>query len=266
MTKERLDVFLVKKGHFKTRERAKGEIMAGNILVGNEKITKAGHMVSEEDTIRVLVKDFPYVSRGALKLVKGLEAFSLDVTGAVCLDIGASTGGFTEILLLNGARKVYSVDVGHNQLAWKLRNDSRVVVMEKVNGRYLTPENFDGTLMDVLVTDVSFISLEKILPAAKACLKPGGRMIALIKPQFEAGKDGVNKKGVVTDYRVRVEVVKKIISFSLALGFSIRGLALSPIKGPKGNIEYLIYLVNDALGICEIDEETLHEELFKEDV
>lgn len=242
MSKERLDVLLTNEGYCDTRQKARAEIMAGNILVANQKITKPGTMVDISAEITVLKKDFPYVSRGALKLLKAFDIFNLDVNENICLDIGASTGGFTEILLLKGAKQVYAVDVGHNQLDWKLRNDQRVISMEKTNGRYLTPENFDLNLMDIVVTDVSFISLEKILPAAHNCLKNGGRMIALIKPQFEAGHEEVNKKGVVTNPKIHLKVVKKIIEFALGQGFSVLDIGKSPIKGPKGNVEFLIYL------------------------
>lgn len=242
MSKERLDIFLVKNGFFQSRERAKAEIMAGNVLINNQKIEKAGSLINVDSEVTLLKKDFPYVSRGALKLLKAFAVFPLDVEGKTALDIGASTGGFTEILLLNGASLVYSVDVGYNQLAWSLRQDPRVVVLEKLNGRILTPDHLNGDMMDIVVTDVSFISLDKILPQAFLCLKDQGEMVALIKPQFEAGKDGVNKKGVVTEASIRMEVVLKIIKEALAIGFSVLDLAVSPLKGPKGNIEYLIYL------------------------
>ena len=246
MNKVRLDVFLIENGYFKTRQKAKAEIMAGNILIDNIKIEKAGTLIKDDSIITVLEKKIPYVSRGALKLKKGLEAFNISVDGKIDLDIGASTGGFTEILLLNGALKVYSVDVGYNQLAWSLRQNPKVVVLEKTNGRNLTPKNLDNNQVDIAVTDVSFISLDKILPAAYSCLKDDGEMIALIKPQFEAGKDGVNKKGVVTKPKVHIEVIEKIITISSDIGFSVLDLANSPLKGPKGNREYLIYLKKEA--------------------
>lgn len=242
MSKVRLDVFLIENGYFKTRQKAKAEIMAGNILVNHIKIEKAGTLIKDDSIITVLGKKFPYVSRGALKLKKGLEAFNISVEGKLALDIGASTGGFTEILLLNGALKVYSVDVGYNQLAWSLRQNPKVVVLEKINCRNLTIENLYNNQVDIAVTDVSFISLDKILPAACSCLKDNGEMIALIKPQFEAGKDEVNKKGVVTEPKVHIKVIEKIIAISSDIGFSILNLASSPLKGPKGNREYLIYL------------------------
>lgn len=245
MNKERLDVLLTNNGYFESRQKAQAEIMAGNILVNNQKISKPGTVIDSASLITILKKDFPYVSRGALKLLKAFDKFELNAENKICLDIGASTGGFTEILLLKGAKKVYAIDVGHNQLDWKLRNDERVISKEKTNGRYLTPLDLDNNLMDIIVTDVSFISLEKILPAAYSCLMNNGEMIALIKPQFEAGYGEVSKKGVVTDNTTHMKVIKRIIEFSLSLGFSIRGLSKSPIKGPKGNIEFLIYLIKD---------------------
>lgn len=245
MNKERLDVLLTNNGYFLSRQKAQAEIMAGNILVNNQKINKPGTTVDSACLITILKKDFPYVSRGALKLLKAFDQFKLNVEGEICLDIGASTGGFTEILLIKGAKKVYAIDVGHNQLDWKLRNDERVISKEKTNGRYLTTLDLEDNLMDTIVTDVSFISLEKILPAAFSCLKDNGEMVALIKPQFEAGHSEVSKKGIVTNNTTHLKVVKSIIDFSLNLGFSVRGLDKSPIKGPKGNIEFLIYLVKE---------------------
>lgn len=245
MNKERLDVLLTSNGYFESRQKAQAEIMAGNILVNNQKISKPGTTVDSASLITILKKDFPYVSRGALKLMKAFDQFNINVDDKLCLDIGASTGGFTEILLLKGAKKVYAIDVGHNQLDWKLRNDERVISKEKTNGRYLTTLDLEDNLMDTIVTDVSFISLEKILPAAFSCLKNNGEMVALIKPQFEAGHGEVSKKGVVINNITHLKVIKKIIDFSLDLGFSVRGLEKSPIKGPKGNIEFLIFLVKE---------------------
>lgn len=245
MNKERLDVLLTNNGYFESRQKAQAEIMAGNILVNNQKICKPGTLVDSAGLITILKKDFPYVSRGALKLLKAFEIFNIAADDKICLDIGASTGGFTEILLIKGARKVYAIDVGHNQLDWKLRNDDRVVSKEKTNGRYLTSLDLEDNLMDIIVTDVSFISLEKILPAAYSCLRDNGKMIALIKPQFEAGHAEVSKKGVVTNNTIHFKVIKKIIEFSLGLGFSVKGIGKSPIKGPKGNIEFLIYLIKE---------------------
>ncbi len=245
MNKERIDVMLTTNGYFNSRQKAQAEIMAGNILVNNQKITKPGTVIDITSQITILKKDFPYVSRGALKLLKAIDVYSINIKDQICLDIGASTGGFTEIMLIKGAQKVFAVDVGHNQLDWKLRNDSRVISMEKVNGRYLTTKDLDNTLMDIIVTDVSFISLEKILPAAYACLKNNGKIIALIKPQFEAGYGEVSKKGVVTNKATHLKVINKIIAYSLNIGFSVIGIEKSPIKGPKGNIEFLIYLIKE---------------------
>jgi len=245
VNKVRIDIFLANRGFFDSRQKAQAEIMAGNVLVNKQKINKPGTAIDVTSQITILKKDFPYVSRGALKLLKAVDIFLLDVKDKICLDIGASTGGFTEILLIKGARKVFAVDVGHNQLDWKIRNDDRVVSMEKTNGRYLTTQDFDNTLMDIIVTDVSFISLEKILPVAFFCLNNNGEMVALIKPQFEAGHEEVSKKGVVTKKNIHLKVIKKIILFSFNLGFSVIDLAKSPIKGPKGNIEFLIYLIKD---------------------
>lgn len=257
MSKVRLDIFLVENGYFETRQKAKAEIMAGNVLVDNIKMEKAGALIKADAVITLLKKKFPYVSRGALKLKKGLEVFGVSVSGKTALDIGASTGGFTEILLLNGAEIVYSVDVGYNQLAWSLRQDPRVVVLEKTNGRNLTPEILDNHQVAIAVTDVSFISLDKILPAAYVCLEDDGEMIALIKPQFEAGKDGVNKKGVVTDSKVHEAVIEKIVTISLGIGFSVLGLTSSPLKGPKGNREYLIYLKKEETAQSAIDNDII---------
>lgn len=251
MNKERLDVLLTNNGYFESRQKAQAEIMAGNILVNNQKVSKPGTVIDSASLITILKKDCPYVSRGALKLLKAFDKFNLNAEDKLCLDIGASTGGFTEILLLKGAKKVYAIDVGHNQLDWKLRNDQRVVSKEKTNGRYLTTLDLDNYLMDLIVTDVSFISLEKILPAAYTCLRANGEMIALIKPQFEAGIGEVSKKGVVTNNITHLKVIKRIVDFSLSLGFSIRALSKSPIKGPKGNIEFLIYLIKEENPVIE---------------
>ena len=243
MAKERLDIFLLKKGFFSSRERAKAEIMAGNILVDNVKVEKAGTLVEDISEIIIIKKSFPYVSRGALKLIKALDEFSLEIKDKICLDIGASTGGFTEALLLNGVRTVYSIDVGHNQLAYKLRTDERVISKEKINARYLTLDMLDNNYMDIIVTDVSFISLDKILKPAYEVLTNGGYMIALIKPQFEAGKGEVNKKGIISDKKVHREVIAKVIDFAFnEASFSVLGLDESPITGTKGNIEYLLLL------------------------
>ena len=240
--KERLDVLLVKQGLAESREKAKAVIMSGNVLVDGQREDKAGATFDEEKvTITIKGNTLKYVSRGGLKLEKAIDNFGVNVKDAVCMDIGASTGGFTDCMLQNGATKVYSVDVGHGQLAWKLRNDERVVCMEKTNFRYLTREDITDDL-DFASVDVSFISLTKILLPARKLLKDNGKMVCLIKPQFEAGKEKVGKKGVVREEKVHVEVIEKIFDFIDILDFSFRALDFSPIKGPEGNIEYLIYI------------------------
>jgi len=240
--KERLDVLLVKQGFAPSREKAKAILMSGIVYVDGQKEDKAGTMF-EEEKIKIEVRGatLRYVSRGGLKLEKALEVFPIDVNGASCLDIGASTGGFTDCMLQNGAAKVYAVDVGHGQLDWKLRNDERVVCMEKTNSRYME-EDALGEKVDFASCDVSFISLTKILPPAYKLLKENAQMVCLIKPQFEAGKEKVGKKGVVTDIAVHREVMEKIMTFAAETGFHILGLDYSPIKGPEGNIEYLLYM------------------------
>lgn len=240
--KERLDVLLVKQGFAPSREKAKAILMSGIVYVDGQKEDKAGTMF-EEEKIKIEVRGatLRYVSRGGLKLEKALEVFPIDTKGKTCLDIGASTGGFTDCMLQNGAQKVYAVDVGHGQLDWKLRNDSRVVCMEKTNFRYMEEDSL-GEKVDFASCDVSFISLTKILPPAYRLLKENGQMVCLIKPQFEAGKEKVGKKGVVTDIGVHKEVMEKIMTFAAMTGFHILGLDYSPIKGPEGNIEYLLYM------------------------
>ncbi len=248
--KERLDVLLVKQGLAESREKAKAVIMSGNVFVDGQREDKAGATFDEEK-VEILVKGntLKYVSRGGLKLEKAIDNFGVNVSDAVCMDIGASTGGFTDCMLQNGAVKVYSVDVGHGQLAWKLRNDERVVCMEKTNFRYLTREDIADDL-DFASVDVSFISLTKILLPARNLLKDNGKMVCLIKPQFEAGKEKVGKKGVVRDEKVHVEVIEKIFDFIDILDFTYLALDYSPIKGPEGNIEYLIYIEKKP-GLCE---------------
>lgn len=243
--KERLDVLLVKQGFAESREKAKAIIMSGIVFVDGQREDKAGS-VFEEDKISLEVRGatLKYVSRGGLKLEKAMETFPLVLTDVISMDIGASTGGFTDCMLQNGAKKVYSVDVGHGQLAWKLRNDERVVCMEKTNFRYMKPEDIEDKL-DFASVDVSFISLTKILIPARNLLKEGGSMVCLIKPQFEAGKDKVGKKGVVREPEIHEEVIEKVIDFADLIGFSIKGLTNSPIKGPEGNIEYLVYLAKE---------------------
>ncbi len=240
--KERLDVLLVKKGLAPSREKAKAIIMTGSVFVDGQREDKAGTAFEEEKVhIEVRGETLKYVSRGGLKLEKAMQEFPIDLTDAVCMDIGASTGGFTDCMLQNGATKVYSVDVGHGQLAWKLRNDERVVCMEKTNFRYMQPEDIEDRL-DFASVDVSFISLTKILIPARNLLKDNAKMVCLIKPQFEAGKEKVGKKGVVREPEIHEEVINKIITYADMIGFEIKGLSYSPIKGPEGNIEYLVFL------------------------
>lgn len=240
--KERLDVLLVKQGFAPSREKAKAILMSGIVYVDGQKEDKAGTMFDPEKIkIEVRGNTLPYVSRGGLKLEKALQVFPIDLQGKTCLDIGASTGGFTDCMLQNGAEKVFAVDVGHGQLDWKLRNDPRVVCMEKTNFRYMQADAL-GQQVDFASCDVSFISLTKILEPAFALLKPLGQMVCLIKPQFEAGREKVGKKGVVTDKAVHMEVVEKITQFAMQTGFHLLGLDFSPIKGPEGNIEYLLYM------------------------
>ncbi len=240
--KERLDVLLVKQGLAPSREKAKALIMAGNVYVNGDREDKAGS-VFDRDTAKIHVKGpaLKYVSRGGLKLEKAMDVFGVHVDGKVCMDIGASTGGFTDCMLQNGAKKVFAVDVGYGQLAWKLRQDERVICMEKTNIRYVTPQNI-GEALDFASVDVSFISLTKVLPVVYNLLKDQGRMVCLIKPQFEAGREKVGKKGVVRDPKVHEEVIQKVIDHVTSVGFLVLNLDYSPVKGPEGNIEYLLYI------------------------
>ena len=258
--KERLDVILVSQGYAASREKAKAIIMAGNVFVNGQREDKAGSAFDPEKikTLEVKGSSLKYVSRGGLKLEKAMEAFPISMEGKICMDIGASTGGFTDCMLQNGAVRVYSVDVGHGQLDWKLRSDDRVVCMEKTNFRYMKPEDMPEKL-DFASCDVSFISLTKILIPARNLLKDGGQMVCLIKPQFEAGKEKVGKKGVVRDPEVHVEVIEKVIDFADYIGFQVRDLEHSPIKGPEGNIEYLVFLEKDAQKAKQMAELTEHE-------
>ena len=243
--KERLDVLLVEQGYAASREKAKAIIMSGNVFVNGQREDKAGSTFDPaKSTIEVKGHTLKYVSRGGLKLEKAMAQFAITLEDKVCMDIGASTGGFTDCMLQNGASKVYSVDVGHGQLAWSLLNDERVVCMEKTNFRYLTREDIQDDL-DFASVDVSFISLSKILLPARRLLKDHGQMVCLIKPQFEAGKEKVGKKGVVREQSVHQEVIEKIYTLAEILGFQVLGLEYSPIKGPEGNIEYLIYIEKD---------------------
>jgi len=264
MPKERLDVHLVNEGYFDSREKARRAIMEGLILVNGVVEDKPGFQIDTRAELEVRGNPLPYVSRGGLKLEKAINEFNINLEGKVCIDIGASTGGFTDCMLKNGAGRVYSVDVGYGQLAWKLRNDSRVIVMERTNFRYVKPEDI-GEQVDFASADVSFISLTKIIPPAKQVLKDDGSMVCLIKPQFEAGREKVGKKGVVKDPAVHREVIVKIIEFAENVGFFAKGLSFSPIKGPEGNIEYLLYLVQkpEVRGSIIVDEvvKDAHEQL-----
>ena len=239
--KERLDVLLVERGFFDSREKAKAVIMAGEVFVKGQREDKAGSKFDREVDIEVKGRVLRYVSRGGLKLEKAVNVFNIDLKDKICIDIGSSTGGFTDCMLQNGAAKVYAIDVGTNQLAWKLREDSRVVSMEKTNIRYVTREQLPEQA-DFASVDVSFISLTKVLPAAVELLKDDARIVCLIKPQFEAGREKVGKKGVVRDFEVHREVIKLVLRFATELNFLIKGLTFSPVKGPEGNIEYLLYM------------------------
>lgn len=241
--KTRLDLAVFERGHTESREKAKALIMAGAVYVNGQKQLKAGTNVTEDDVIEVRGEKMPYVSRGGFKLEKAMNEFGLTLEGKVCMDIGASTGGFTDCMLQNGAVKVYAIDVGYGQLAWKLRSDERVVNLERTNLRYVTAEQIPEKL-DLAVMDVSFISIRLILPAVKALLKDGADLVCLIKPQFEAGREEVGKKGVVRDEAVHREVVQGIVDFAPTLGLSVLGLDYSPIKGPEGNIEYICHMIN----------------------
>ena len=268
--KERLDVLLVKRGLAESREKAKAIIMSGIVYVEDQKEDKAGTTFDENAKIEVRGSTLKYVSRGGLKLEKAMTHFGVTLDQKVCMDVGASTGGFTDCMLQNGAVKVYSVDVGHGQLAWKLRNDERVVCMEKTNIRYVTPEEIPDRIQFVSI-DVSFISLTKVLGPVKALMEPDGEVVCLIKPQFEAGREKVGKKGVVREKSVHLEVIEMVASFAGSIGFEALHLEFSPIKGPEGNIEYLLHLrnctdgstfANDAIGASGIVDKA-HETLDK---
>ena len=240
--KERLDVLLVERGLSETREKAKRTIMAGLVFSNETRLDKPGEKVSSDIPLRVKGNPLPYVSRGGLKLEKALKVFDLDVKDKILLDIGASTGGFTDCALQNGAKMSYALDVGYNQLAWKLRQDERVVVMERTNFRYVTPADLSEGMPDFASIDVSFISLKLILPVLKTLLVPNSDVVALVKPQFEAGREQVGKKGIVREAKVHEQVVEKIIAFSLDLGYDVKDLSFSPITGGEGNIEFLLHL------------------------
>ena len=251
--KKRLDVLLVEKGYADTRSKAQAIIMSGLVYVDGQKADKPGISYEENVALEVRSGGCPYVSRGGLKLEKALRDFNVDPIGYVCSDSGASTGGFTDCLLQQGAKKVFAIDVGYGQLDWKIRSDPRVVVMERTNVRYVTPEDL-GEPLDLSVVDVSFISLGIVLPVIKTFLKPAGQVLCLIKPQFEAGKEKVGKKGVVRDPAVHQEVLDNFVALTEKIGFTILGLTFSPVKGPEGNIEFLAHLTLD--DVCGIQPDT----------
>ncbi len=264
--KERLDVLLVKRNLAESREKAKAVIMAGIVYVDGQKEDKAGTAFEDTVSIEVRGTTLRYVSRGGLKLEKAMTHFGAALEGKVCMDVGASTGGFTDCMLQNGAVKVYSVDVGHGQLAWKLRSDERVVCMEKTNIRYVTPDDIADKIQFTSI-DVSFISLTKVLEPVKALMTDDGQIVCLIKPQFEAGREKVGKKGVVREKSTHLEVIEMVIAYAKSIGFGILNLEFSPIKGPEGNIEYLLYLQNYPQGAeavhGEVDPKAVVEEAHK---
>ena len=261
--KERLDVLLVQQGLATSRELAKAYIMAGNVYVDGQKEDKAGTKVAVNAALEVKGNQMKYVSRGGYKLEKAVNTFGISLDGKICLDIGASTGGFTDCMLQNGASKVYAIDVGYGQFAWKLRNDERVVCLEKTNVRYVTHEQVPDE-GDFASIDVSFISLTKVLPAVLGVLGEKGQLVCLIKPQFEAGREKVGKKGVVRDISVHKEVIEMIANYVRAQNLGILGLSFSPIKGPEGNIEYLIYLDKSQAGMTEEEVQAKLEEVVTE--
>lgn len=267
--KERLDVMLVNRGMVESREKAKALIMAGEVFVDGQREDKAGSMFKEECRIELRGLPMKYVSRGGYKLEKMVELHSIRLEGKTCMDVGASTGGFTDCMLQNGAQKVYAIDVGTNQLVWKLRNDSRVISMEKTNIRNVTPEMIKD-LIDFVTIDVSFISLKLVLPPVKTLLSQDAELVCLIKPQFEAGREKVGKKGIVREAETHLEVLQTVLDFTCSLGFSVKDVTFSPIRGTEGNIEYLMYLQNSAVPTERPDDERLnglvaqsHEELKK---
>lgn len=245
--KTRLDVLMVERGLAESREKAKAIIMSGNVFVDGQREDKAGASFPEKALIEVKGTPLKYVSRGGLKLEKAMSHFDVTLDGKICMDVGASTGGFTDCMLQNGAVKVYAVDVGNGQLAWKLRTDGRVVCMEKTNIRYVTREQMEEPV-EFASIDVAFISLTKVLEPVKALLTEDGQVVALIKPQFEAGREQVGKKGVVRDKKVHLEVIRRILAYAVSIGFEVLNLEFSPIKGPEGNIEYLVHLQNHEEG------------------
>ncbi|KMT21355.1 TlyA family RNA methyltransferase [Clostridium cylindrosporum] len=261
--KERIDILLVEKGFFDSREKARKNIMAGLVFVNGNRVDKPGEKIKVASNIEVKGDAIGYVSRGGLKLAKAMKEFNIILDNKVCMDVGASTGGFTDCMLKNGAKKVYAVDVGYGQMAWVLRTDERVRCMERTNIRYVTPEHLDEEL-DFASIDVSFISLRLVLPVLKTLLSENGEIVALIKPQFEAGREKVGKKGVVRDPAVHEEVILKIMNFAVSIGYKIKGLQFSPVKGPEGNIEYLLYLTKEVS--LEESKEVLDSECLAKDI
>ena len=256
MKKVRLDQLVFDLGLTESRERAKTTIMSGHVFVNGQRADKPGMSVAPDAKVEIHGDALPFVSRGGYKLDKALKVFPVDPAGKTCVDCGASTGGFTDVLLQHGAAKVYSVDVGYGQLAWKLRNDDRVINLERTNLRYVTDEQIPE-LMDIAVMDVSFISIKRVLPAVQRLLKDDADVVCLIKPQFEAGREEVGKKGVVRDIKVHEEVVHGILDFAPTIGLSVQGLDFSPIKGPEGNIEYICYMRNSDIPPADIDVEAV---------
>lgn len=252
MAKKRADVVLFEKGLVESREKAKRIIMEGSVYIGTLRIDKPGEKIDEEAEVYIKGNPINYASRGGLKLEKAIEEFNLDLQNLISMDIGASTGGFTDCMLQNGAKKVYALDVGYGQLDWKLRNDNRVVVMERTNIRYVKPEDIEDKL-DFISIDVSFISLKLVLPVAKDLLREDGELVALVKPQFEAGREKVGKKGIIRDKKIHREVLESTIELSKELGFGIKDISFSPVTGTKGNIEFLIYLKKNGKTLIEDD-------------
>lgn len=259
--KERVDVLLVERGICETREKAKRAIMAGIIFSKDERMSKPGEKIAQDAPLEMKGNPLKYVSRGGLKLEKALMEFDLSVEGKLMLDIGSSTGGFTDCALQNGAKHCYALDVGYNQLAWKIRQDERVTVMERTNFRHAKPENFTEGLPEFATIDVSFISLKIILPVLKQILVPGGDVIALVKPQFEAGRESVGKKGIVRDPKIHRDVLLKVGRFAVESGFQVKNMSFSPITGGEGNIEFLFHLqsVDENSDIAEVSESEIDE-------
>lgn len=263
MNKIRLDQLVFDKGYADSREKAKAIVMSGNVFINGQKADKPGFQVCQDTEIEVKCHSLPFVSRGGYKLDKALKVFPVSVDGKVCIDCGASTGGFTDVLLQHGAEKVYAVDVGYGQLAWKLRNNDKVVNLERTNLRYINSDLINE-ILDVAVCDVSFISVRLIIPSVMSLLKDDGDFILLIKPQFEAGREDVGKKGVVREKTVHKRVVKEITDFVISEGYSVQGLDYSPVKGPEGNIEYLLYIKKNSTPSIEYDIDSLVEKSHKE--